>query len=399
MMELHRCIVLALAIGASPFALAGQADEGAWTAQLRYRHESVHDDAFARSAEADTLRLRLGWSRAFASGFSLGLEGEGVAELNDRFNSGANRQTAYPVVADARALEINQAWVGWRGQRSGVVLGRQRIALDNQRFIGNVGWRQNEQTFDALALDAKPSDQLVLRYFYLDRVHRVAGDEAIDPLARERALRGHLANAAWTLPVGTLVGYAYLLEDRDVAMASTQTFGLRWAGSRVAGANTFGWTLEGATQGDHADNPRDVDADYWLAEGALTRSGLTGKLGWEQLGGDGTSAFQTPLATLHAFNGWADKFTTTPANGLEDRYASLGGKFGSGKLQDKLAWTVAFHDYRANRGAGDYGTEWNASLGFPLPGGLVGLVKLADYRSDGFARDTLKAWFQLEWSH
>ena len=398
-MNLQRCIVLAMAVGASAPALSVQADQGTWTTSLRYRHESVHDDAFARSADADTLRLRLGWSRAFANGFSLGMEGEGVAELNDGFNSGANRQAAYPVVADARALEINQAWVGWRGERTGAVLGRQRIALDNQRFIGNVGWRQNEQTFDALALDAKPSEKVALRYYYLDRVHRVSGDEAIDPLARERDLRGHLLNAAWTLPVGTLVGYAYLVEDRDVATASTQTLGLRWTGARTVGANAWGWTLEGATQGDHADNPRNVDVDYWLAEGALTRSGLTGKIGWEHLGGDGLSAFQTPLATLHAFNGWADKFTTTPANGLEDRYASIGGKFGPGKLQDKLVWTVAWHDYTADRGGAGYGTELDASLAFPLPGGLSGLVKLADYRSDGFARDTLKAWVQVEWSH
>lgn len=398
-MNLRCCIAMALACGASPVAFAEEGDAGTWTANVRYRHETVDDDAFARRADADTLRLRLGWSRAFASGFSMGVEGEGVAELNDSFNSGANRQTAYPVVADARALEINQAWVGWRGKAGGAMLGRQRIALDNQRFIGNVGWRQNEQTFDALALDARPSDRVVLRYYYLDRVHRISGDEAIDPLARERDLQGHLLNAAWTLPVGTLVGYAYLVEDRDVATASTQTLGLRWTGARTAGANAWGWTLEGAMQGDHADNPRDVDVDYWLAEGALTRSGITGKIGWEHLGSDGTNAFQTPLATLHAFNGWADKFTTTPANGLEDRYASVGGKFGSGKLQDKLVWTVAWHDYAADRGGASYGTELDASLGFPLPGGLTGLVKLADYRSDGFARDTLKAWFQIEWAY
>jgi hypothetical protein len=398
-MNLRCCIALALACGAVPAAVAAEGDAGKWTANLRYRHESVDDDAFARRADADTLRLRLGWSRAYASGFSVGVEGEGVAELNDNFNSGANRQAAYPVVADARALEINQAWVGWRGKAAGVVLGRQRIALDNQRFIGNVGWRQNEQTFDALAFDAKPSEKTLLRYYYLDRVHRISGDEAIDPLARERDLQGHLLNAAWTLPVGTLVGYGYLVEDRDVATASTRTLGLRWTGTRNVGAHAYGWTLERATQGDHAGNPRNVDVDYWLAEGAFTRSDITGKLGWEHLGGDGASGFQTPLATLHAFNGWADKFTTTPANGLEDRYASLSGKFGTGKLQDKLAWSVAWHDFAADRGGTSYGTEFDASLGFPLPGGLVGMVKVADYRSDGFARDTLKAWFQVEWNH
>jgi len=398
-MNLYRCVVFALALCAGPLALAGPAGDGQWTAHMRYRHESVDDDAFARAAEADTLRLRLGWSQAFAHGFSTAVEGEGVAELNGRFNSGANGETGYPAVADAHALELNQAWIGWRGRRAGAVLGRQRIVLDNQRFIGNVGWRQNEQTFDALALDAKPSDAVTLRYYYLDRVHRVAGDEAINPLARERRLKGHLANGEWKLPLGELVGYAYRVEDRDVAFASTQTVGLRWTGSRAVGASTFGWTLEGANQRDHGNNPGDASAGYWLAEGAFGRGRVTGKLGWEHLGGDGVAAFQTPLATLHAFNGWADKFTSTPLHGLKDRYALAAGKLGSGRLQDKLTWTVAWHDYRADLGGAAYGREWNASLGFPLPGGLTGLVKLADYRSDGLARDTRKAWLQVEWSY
>jgi hypothetical protein len=395
----YRCIAMALACVASQSAFAAPEAPGTWTANARYRHEYVDDDAFARSASADTLRLRLGWSRQFASGLALGLEGEGVAELGGRFNSGANGQTTYPAVADARALEVNQAWVGWRGGLSGVALGRQRIVLDNQRFIGNVGWRQNEQTFDAIALDAKLHEKLVAHYYWLDRVHKVGGGDAIDPLARERNLDAHLGNLAWTLPLGTLAAYAYLVEDRDVSTASTQSLGLRWTGSRALGASSLGWSLEAAQQRDYGNNPREVDVDYLLAEASVARGPVTGKLGWETLGSDGRSAFQTPLATLHAFNGWADKFLVTPVNGLDDRYALATGKFGRGRLQDKLAWTVAWHDYHADRGGAAYGSEWNASLGFPLPGGLVGLVKLADYRSDGFARDTFKAWFQVEWSH
>jgi hypothetical protein len=388
-----RLLTLALACAALPAAA------GDWTTQLRYRHERVDDDAFARTADADTLRLRLGWSHAFAHGFSAGVELDAVAELGHRFNSGANGRTAYPAVPDARAFELNQAWLRWRGDQGGVVLGRQRLQFDNQRFIGNSGWRQNEQTFDALALDYTVRDGVVLRYAWLGRVHRVAGDHARDPLARERRLDAHLANAAWTGAAGTLAGYGYWLDDRDVATASTRTLGLRWTGQRPLGAASFGWSLEAANQQDHAGNPRATDEAYFLVEPALTARGLTWKLGWEQLGGNGVSAFQTPLATLHAFNGWADKFGTTPVNGLDDRYASVSGKAGTGRLQDKLAWTVAWHDFDAARGSAAYGREWDASLAFPLPRGLAGLVKFADYRSDGFARDTRKLWLQLEWSH
>ena len=102
-MEVYRCIAMALACAASQAALAAPETAGTWTANARYRHEHVDDDAFTRSASADTLRLRLGWSRSFTSGFALGLEGEGVAELGSRFNSGANGETTFPAVADARA--------------------------------------------------------------------------------------------------------------------------------------------------------------------------------------------------------------------------------------------------------------------------------------------------------
>jgi hypothetical protein len=394
--DLPRLACLAFALAC---ALPAQAfDPGRWNGALRYRYEGVDDEAFARDAQAHTARLRLGWTQPLGQGFSAMLEGEAVAELSDRFNSGANGETGYPAVADARTTEVNQAWLQWRGARGAAILGRQRIVLDNQRFVGNVGWRQNEQTFDALSLEARPVESLALRYHWLDRVHRVFGDEAIDPRARERRLDGQLFNAAWSIPLGTLVGYAYLVEDRDVAAASTRTIGLRWTGSKPLHDDlAFGWTVEAARQRDHADAPVSFEHDYTLLEPSLRWAGIDWKAGFEQLEGDGTHAFQTPFATLHAFNGWADKFLVTPAAGLEDRYASAGGKFGRGNWKDRLNWTLAFHDFDAARGDAAYGREWNAMLGAGLGHGWNAMLKLADYRSDGFARDTRKVWLQFEW--
>lgn len=387
--------LLPLAIALTIAAPAAPAADG-WSAQLRYRHEAVDDEAFARDAAADTLRLRLGYLKTLPRGFGVFAEAEAVAELGDRFNSGANGETAYPSVPDARALELHQAWLRWQGERVVATLGRQRLALDNQRFIGSSSWRQNEQSFDALWLEARPAGGWVLRYGWLDRVHRAAGDEALDPLARERRLDTHVANAAWTGAPGTVVAYGYWHEDQDLATASTRTLGLRWTGTRAVGDASVGWSLEAARQRDHAGNPLAIDAGYWLVEPSLAARGLTWKLGWEHLGGNGSTAFQTPLATLHAVNGWADKFTTTPANGLEDRYASVAGAFGRGRLQGKLGWSLAWHDYAADRGGADYGREWNASLSFPVVAKITALLKFADYRSDGFARDTRKLWLQLE---
>ena len=366
---------------------------------LRLRHEQVDDAAFEPNARADTLRLRAGLRFAFAGNWSALLEGEGVVAAGDRYNSGANGQTRFPAVIDPEGAELNQAWIGWHDTRFAATLGRQRILLDNQRWVGNVGWRQNEQTFDAIVTEWKATDALTLKYDWLASVQRVSGDRARDHLARDRGLNTHLFNVGYKMGPQQWVGYAYLHDDRDVASASTATFGLRWSADWVANGSGWAWTAEAARQSDYADNPLSFTHNYWLLEPAYSWRGITYKLGWEHLGGNGRHALQTPLATLHAFDGWADKFGTTPVGGLEDRYLSVGGKFG--RIGDgRFAWVVAYHDYRADTataGISNYGHEWDASLGFPLAKGLTALVKLADYRSDGYARDTTKFWLQLEW--
>ena len=367
-----------------------------WNARLR--NEDVSDDVFASDAHATTLRLRAGLRLHPGAGFTALLEGEGIASAGNDYNSGANGQVTRPAITDPSGIELNQAWVGWNGAALGATLGRQRVQFDNQRWIGNSGWRQNEQTFDAAAAEWKITPAVTLRYAYLDRVHRVSGDDAIDPLARERDLSTHALNMAWKHGAGTLVGYAYLHHDRDVATASTRTLGARWTGSMLHDGQGWGWTLDAARQQDDADNPLAFAHSYWLVEPTYAVHHVTWRAGWEHLGGNGTHALQAPLSTLHAFNGWADKFLVTPPGGLDDRYVGAGGTFGRGRYAGKFNWQATWHDFRADNG-GRYGAEWDASLGFPLARSLTGLVKLADYRSDGFARDTRKLWLQMEWNH
>lgn len=366
-----------------------------WNARLR--HESVDDDAFGPAADATTLRLRLGIRARLGAGWSAFAEGEGIAALDDGYDSGANGRVGFPMIADPSGAELNQAWIGWRDPRAAATFGRQRLLLGNQRWVGNVGWRQNEQTFDAAALEWTPSAAVTARYAWLDSVHRVNGDRARNVLARERDLDSHLLDVGYVQGSQQWGVFAYAHEDRDVAAASTLTTGLRWSGQRLHDGNGWGWRVEAARQREYGNNALDFSHGYWVLEPALIRRGVTWRAGWEHLGGNGVHALQTPLATLHAFNGWADKFVVTPAGGLEDRYLAAGGKFGRGARAGKFNWAAAWHDYRADSG-GRYGSEWNASLGFPVHGPVTGLVKVADYRSDGFARDTTKLWLQLEWA-
>ena len=388
MINQNRAVLLPL-VSLMAVSVPVHATEVAADWNLRLRHEQVDDAAFGKNAQADTARLRAAVRGSLANGVQWLVEGEGVAAAGTAYNSGANGRTAYPAITDPSGVELNQAWIGWRGTRGAITAGRQRIGFDNQRWIGNVGWRQNEQTFDAVQVEFKPTAALALHYAWLDRVHRVAGDEALDPLARERALDTHLLHAAWTHGKQVITGYAWLHEDRDVETASSATYGLRWTGAAGAG---WGWTLEAARQQDYATNPRGFAHAYWLVEPSLQLHGVTWKLGYEHLGGDGAHALQTPLATLHAFNGWADKFGTTPAAGLEDGWLSATGKVKA------FTWVAAWHDYRSDAGSLHYGSEWNLSVSRALGKRWSGLLKLADYRADGYARDTRKLWLQFEYA-
>ena len=113
--------------------------------------------------------------------------------------------------------------------------------------------------------------------------------------------------------------------------------------------------------------------------------------------------FSTPLATVHRFQGWVDKFLTTPANGIDDRYASFAWqKKGFGPL-DTVALLAMYHQYEPERINGNYGTELNLQLSAKYQRVTV-LLKYGDYNAAAstplaIARDTSKMWAQLEYAY
>jgi hypothetical protein len=375
----------------------------------RYRFENVDQNNDLRDANAQTLRTRAGFQSGQWYGLSGLLEVDNVSRIgDDAYNSTRNGQKEYAVVADPDGTEVNQALLRYDHKLGSAVLGRQRINLDNQRFIGSVAWRQNEQTFDGALTQLKPLDGLTLSYAYLDQVNTVFGPDngRYDNVTNPANIDGHshLINAQYVfMPQLTATVYSYLLDLDNIAVAptaaegtlSSQTSGLRLNGV-VAGVS---YALEYARQKDYGDNPLELDSEYYLAELGYTLKGVQLKAGYEVLGGDngsGNRAFQTPLATKHAFQGWADQFLTTPADGIEDAYVGVTAPLLGGTLQ---AW---YHDFSTEQGSDEYGNEIDLSYAHPIPGvkGLVGLVKYATYDSDDKARtvDTDKVWLQLQYS-
>jgi hypothetical protein len=391
-----RAWISALALMLAPLAAVQAGNplsEGSLLFDARLRGEFVDEPALPAEASALTLRTRLGWKSGSVGGVFVLIEAEDVRALDESYNSTANGRRRYPVVVDPEGSEWNQALIGWASEDGlKLQLGRQRLAYDNQRFIGNVGWRQNEQTFDAASLQYALSPQLSLNYAWLDKAHRIFGNAHPNPLLAEHDLDAHLLNGTWKGAPGSFTGYAYLIENQDLPASSTRSLGLRHQRGFGAGsAREFWYAAEYAQQQGWRAAPDSGSVDYGNAEFGLRQQGHGLRLGIEHLGSNGRRAFQTPLATGHAFNGWADRFLTTPVNGLQDLHLKLDGPLG------KLRYLLALHYFEAARGDADYGREWNAQLVWPFATGWTALAKYADYHSEGFGGDVRKLWLSIEY--
>jgi hypothetical protein len=400
---MKRFPLLPLLILAAPPAVADGLEslisDGKAGLDLRYRYESVEQDGIPSTAGASTLRLRLNLATGTVNGFSAFTEFDHLQVIGDtHYNDTRNGLAQYPVVADPEGTDLNQAYLQYAAPKDTVLrLGRQRITIDGERFIGAVGWRQNEQTYDALRVETKALPGATVNYAYVDQVRRVFGPDSGTPPASLDS-DSHLLNVKLTkLPLGALTVYGWHLDFDDAPALSSDTVGARWDGTQaVNGSLNFGWALEYARQEDAGDNAADIDATYNLVELSLKASAAGVTAGREVLSGESGAftaatnpAFQTPLATLHKFQGWADKFLTTPSAGIEDLY--LGFNVALAGWNGQAVW----HDYSAEATGQDYGTELDLSVARKFGGRYELLLKYADYEADGLFTDTTKVWVQL----
>lgn len=389
----------ACAIGAASGAQAAEPVATALTQgkpllEMRLRYEGVDQAGFAKDAAAVTLRTRLGYETGAWNGLKGLIEVEDVRPLGPQdFNSTTNGRTAYPVVPDPEGTELNRLQLTWTA--SGVLtatIGRQRILLDDQRFVGPVAWRQDEQTFDAARADIAVG-KVKITAAWLDRVNRVFGESA------DWRSDSWLVNASYDgLGAVKPTVFVYALDFADAPVSSGLTYGVRTTGKARAGEVGLAFAGAYARQTDYGNSPTGFSLDYWMAEAAATWSGMTLKANYESLEGDGRRGFATPLATLHAFQGWADVFLTTPADGMEDANLTLAVAPRIEGLPPFNLQIVA-HDFKAQRGGRDLGEEIDVQLTAPLTKRLTGLVKYADYDGvPGYASRT-KLWVSLDFKY
>ncbi|MET3527973.1 alginate export family protein [Phenylobacterium koreense] len=386
------CLLAALA--PAP-ALAAESGQGArLLLDSRTRLESLEQDG--PDALALTTRLRLGVQTPTYAGLTGLIEAEGVGVLIDNYADGVRPRPRYATIPDAEILELNRAQVTWApGPAGEATIGRQRLAFDNQRFIGAVGWRQNEQTFDAVKLLARPVAGVTVNYGYAWRVNRSFGRDHPQGVWRGDI---HMLNAEKAWRTGKLTGYAYLLDIDEAPAQSSATVGVRLVGSRpMASGYSATWELEYARQSDWGNAPADYSLDYILASVGMKTQTSNLDLVLERFEGNGRQAFQTPLGTTHGFQGWSDVIGATPAEGLSDLYLRGSKRFDLGR---PVKLTGEVHEFRDDSGDDEFGRELDLSLGAPIAKGTNVEVGLGYFDSaTPVYPDATRTWLSLEYRY
>jgi len=389
--------------------------------EVRGRYEMVDQTrtaALTRKGEAYTVRTRLGWETADWNGFKALIEMEDVRLFGPEHYAvnvpgattpplnGASH-SKYPLINDPKVTELNRLQLTWTpNAMMQATIGRQRILLDDQRFVGNVGWRQDEQTFDAVRLDLAWR-RFKMIYVYVNRANRVLGE------MRDWDSDSHLLNVTWS-PAEQLrlQGFVYALDFENSRPNVSLTKGIKGSGKTWVGLVQLAYNATYARQTDwrHATAPYGLN--YYSADLAGTFDIWTGKVGYEVLEGNGVRGFTTPLATTHAFNGWSDAFVQALGgnksfvDGIKDLNFTL-------NVKPRYKWTylsaidliVRYHDFRAERTGAPLGHEWDAQIQAAINPKLSMALKYADFERVGRARagtaapppSRKKFWVTLEY--
>ena len=409
--------------------LSGIIAQGRPVIDLRVRYEGVDDASRAFDGIGNTIRARLGYDTGYWNSLQLGFDFDQIWTVGGAtYNSTRNGKTAYPVIADPAMTALNRLTITYASDfDTKFTLGRQRLLIGNQRFVGNAGWRQHEQTFDSISAVNTSIEDLTVTYAYLYRVNRIGGPAIPLPSNTPAAATGqanyfksnsHVMDAVYVGIDGLrLEGYAFLL---DFSAPGFATLAVQQAATARLSTATYGGradyifspteeitgklTGEFAHQVNHANNPLSLKLNYWLGEGSLSYAGATGLVGYEVLEGNGVIGFATPLATLHAFNGWADMFLTTPANGLRDLYIKASYGIPADFFEMKsLTGIVTWHDFATDNLGKGIGSEWDASLELAVDNNVSLLAKYADYQGSGVAfggfADKSIVWLQAAYKY
>lgn len=370
-------------------------EQGFFTGELRLRHEDVNQEAGVTDlgAQASTARVRLGYETERYQFFSAMLEYTGNIAVPDDQNyfDGSNEQFDDAFVADPEASFLSQYWLAYDIANTLVKYGRQRLQLDNGRFLGNESFRQLDTSVRGFTVR---NESLNYLRFYLGQLEHFNSPLYEDVPGSSEDIQVRYFNLNYRgFMHSHLALYSYQSQgDANAGIWDTQTDGVRFSG-RIRNEPEIEYAFELARQKDRNANPRDYSVRYSLIEAGIRYRGIGIHAGHESLGAVQGGYFVSPLGALHEFQGWSDIFSNggagNIAGGLSDQYATL-----SYRLDASWLAAVTVHHFESEHwqsGPGDLGKEYNAELVYRYEF-LELALRYADYHAKNFGQDTRKSW-------
>jgi len=390
--------------------------------QIRPRYEGVDDgNSNTENANAFTARTKLK-----ASANLLGVDGlsasVGIISVNNFGSHEYNWNTSdyrtdgkkYSTVMDPQYAMISNAAINYTMDKTTLHAGRGQVNLDNQRFIGTVGWRQLERSYDSVFVANNSIKNLSVLAAWVYGYQGVVEGETVDT-------NTVLLHAAYTvMPALKITAYDYMIASNGRSNdVGCDTYGLALTGKVKMNAISLNYRAEYAMQTDATmsihDGDRKANADYINLDVSGNFQGILAGVNYELQSGtenDSTAnrTFSTPLGTNHKFNGWADQFLKTPKGGLQDMNLHIGYKAkGFGKVLAVYHQFTADKAMQAASGTGtsdDLGSEIDFLYANKIPGvnNLTGLAKYASYSggdvkdaTKAYTNDVTKIWFGLDY--
>ncbi|MDC0087943.1 alginate export family protein [Akkermansiaceae bacterium] len=361
---------------------------------LRTRFEH-RDFSGLDSSNSLTARARVGLTLGSFNGFSAKAELETTGVLVDDFDAGpgTNRPNnpGQTLIRDPENFELNQAWIQYKKNGFLAQVGRQKITRNDLFHIGNVGWRQSEQTYDAVQL-AHSTDDYTLSYAYSNEARRIFGNGA-GGFAESFTGDFHIVDATYNSSVGKVGAYAYFLDiDNNSAVGRSNSYGV---------FGTFGsLLLEVAIQeGDSSIASGNGSYTAFLARANYTLDTESGTfstgIDWKQ------DDYKTPFQTAHAFFGFADSFLPqqiglNKANDFDGIFnAHL--KYSKSGLPGNVTFKSALHYFASEDLAITYGYEADAAVIKKFTENLTGIAKAAYFAGDNTFPDVRQFTLDLNY--
>jgi len=319
----------------------------------------------------------------------------------NHYNSTDNGQTTYQVIKDPNFAMLSEASIDYSTGKTALHAGRSQVNLDNQRFIGTVGWRQVERSYDTVYAANNDIENLNILAAYVYGFQGVGAGDTAETNSILLNVKYKVADAL------TITAYDYMLASLS------DTLGLALTGKIDAGAKLT-YRAEYAQQSNPTMEYRvknvKADATYYNLDFGANISGILAGVNYEVLSGTNSAsktAFNPALGTNHKFNGWADVFYVAgvPGMGLKDANLRVGYKAkGFGKV------LAVYHSFTADTTTGTNSDNLGSEIDFvyvnKIPGfnNVKGLVKYAGFSkgdvTNGYAasqNDKQVVWAQLDY--